>query len=149
MKHLPTILFAILASTFAANVAACQTAPPSVRDSDAIFLGYETGERWPDSEAEYTGGRNASTVGNARGYPLFILRVVQTDRLKGNAPQTVEAISPCALPVEAGEKVSVSHRKGQYRVYPADLPGYKEAVREALRDDRQLVVQADQTVPSG
>lgn len=130
------ILVVILSSSFAANVLACQPAPPSVRSSDAIFVGYVTGERWPDLEAEYSGGTNASTLGNARGYPLLLLRVVQTERLKGNAPHIVEAISPCALPVEAGERVFVSHIDGEYRVYPADIPGYEKAVREALRDNR-------------
>ena len=136
MNHLPTILLVVFSFAFTANVAACQPAPPSVRNSDAIFVGYVTGERWPDLEAEYSGGMKASTVGNARGYPLLMLRVVQTERLKGDAPQIVEAISPCALPIEAGERVLVSHLDGEYRIYPADMPGYEQAVREALRDNR-------------
>lgn len=136
MKHLPTILVALFLSSSAANVAACEPAPPSARGSDAIFVGYVTGERWPDLEAEYAGGAKASTIGNARGYPMLLLRVVQTERLKGNAPHIVEAVSPCALPIKAGERVVVSHSSGGYGVYPAAMVGGEQAIRKALRKNR-------------
>jgi hypothetical protein len=134
MSRLFAVGVASCACCFAAGSAACEPGPPDVQSAEAIFVGYVTGERWPDLEAQYAGGAKASAVGTARGYPLLILRVVQTESLAGASPQIVEAVSPCALPINAGERVVVWRNDGKYSAYPAALAGGEKAVRRALRE---------------
>lgn len=132
MKHL--IGIAICIALFSAHADACSSAPPNVKDASSLFLGYATGLRQPDLEAEYLGGESANVTGMARGYPLLLVRVAQTESLKGRAPKIVEATSPCALPIVIGDKVLVAQLQGEFVAYPADFLDSVEAVREALRD---------------
>jgi hypothetical protein len=133
MKQMFNIVMALCAASLPPQAMACEPGPPDVQAADALFVGYVTGERWPDMENEYLRGANASKVGNARGYPMLLLRIAQTESLKGHAPDVVEAISPCALPIQAGERVLVEHSKGEYRVYPSNLFGSEQAARNVLR----------------
>lgn len=129
-----SVIVVVFLSLSSLQVKACQPGSPNVGRADALFIGYVTGERWPDMEAEYLGGKSASDVGNARGYPLLVARVVQTELLKGNAPGVVEATSLCALPLRAGERVIVEYSNGSYYVWPAELfAGGEKSIREALR----------------
>ena len=133
MKTIAAI-FVLCVSVLPAAGTACEPGPPNVKISDAIFIGYVTGERWPDLEAEYAGGKKASDVGNARGYPMLVVRVLQTEPLKGRAPKVVEATSPCGLPFQPGDRVVVNHINEEYRVYPAQFTDGENAVRETLRN---------------
>ncbi|WP_139202465.1 hypothetical protein [Frateuria terrea] len=124
--------FAISALCLTPKAIGCIPFPPSVEKSDAIFLGYVTGERWPDLEEKYNPIAKTGLTTEALGYPVLLFRVVQTEQLKGTAPRVVEAISPCALPIRAGERVVVSHDGEKYWAYPADAPDGEQKIRKAL-----------------
>jgi len=65
----------------------------------------------------------------------LIVRVAVKGVVKGNAPNSLEATSPCALPVKDGETVVVFNIDGQSLVYPTEV--YEQDIQSALHGARQ------------
>jgi len=75
-------------------------------------------------------------VGSHWEKPASLLVSVAVDEvLKGNAPNTLNATSPCALPVKNGEAVVVINGEGGSLVYPMEI--YEKDLRSVLNDVHQ------------
>lgn len=117
MNRIITFFLAISVLCWGQQARGCIPIPPNVEGASAIFVGYVTGERWPDIEAKYAQTGQAGPTASEFGYPVILLRVVRTEQLKGMCPRVVEAVSPCALPIRADERVVAWHSAGIYWVY--------------------------------
>ena len=98
---------------------ACIVVPPSksfARTSTAVFIGNATSSH-----------RRADT-----SYLMVSVKV--TEILKGSPPDSLEAISPCDLPINEGERVVVLKSITQFLVYPAET--YERIVRAGVRGGR-------------
>jgi len=112
-----TIIFLALPS----YVLACSPANPSesmARESKGLFIGTAISTRWSDER------------------PQLTVRVKVTEVIRGKASGEIFAISPCALPINEGERVVVvQYEDGKYDynqfVYPADMA--EKIFRAALR----------------
>jgi hypothetical protein len=85
---------------------ACTPATPSashIARSSIVAYGIAVSDHWDQSS---TSLRVGVDVKHAR---------------KGNAPSSVEALSPCALPIKIGETVVVFMIGDDWVVYPADM----------------------------
>jgi hypothetical protein len=102
-------------------VLACSPASPNesmARESKGLFVGTAISSRWSDER------------------PHLKVRVKVTEVLRGKASGEIFAISPCALPINDGERVVVvQYTDGKYEynqvVYPADMG--EKAFRAGLR----------------
>jgi hypothetical protein len=65
----------------------------------------------------------------------LLVRVAVDEVLKGNAPNALDATSPCALPVKNGEAVVVINSEGRSLAYPMEI--YGKDLGSALSDVRR------------
>ena len=118
-----TLLLAltIVALALPSYVLACSPAYPDesmARESKGLFVGTAISSRWSDER------------------PHLKVRVKVTEVLRGKTSGETSAISPCALPINDGERVVVvQYEDGKYDynqfVYPADMA--EKVFRAALR----------------
>ena len=66
-------------------------------------------------------------------FDLFVY-VTPSETLKGRAEKSVRAQSPCAAPIDLGQRVVVAAWRGKFYVYPAKE--YEGRFREAFRYGR-------------
>jgi hypothetical protein len=60
----------------------------------------------------------------------LLVHVAVEGVIKGSAPNTLDAASPCALPVKDGEIVIVFNNDAQSQAYPTEI--YEQDLRSAL-----------------
>ena len=68
------------------------------------------------------------------GMPEMLVKIERLEILSGRTPATVSAVSPCALPLQLGERVVVATFAGRRYVYPADM--YEESFKQVHRRER-------------
>jgi hypothetical protein len=77
----------------------------------------------------------ASTNSRSLAMPELIAKVNVSDRMLGNDPGTVDAVLPCVLPLQAGERVIVATLRGRRVAFPADM--YEEVFRSVYGQGRR------------
>lgn len=107
----PLLALTIVALALPSYVSACSPNYPNesmARESKGLFVGTAISSRWSDKR------------------PHLKVRIKVTEVLRGRASGEILAISPCALPINDGERVVVvQYEDGKYDydqvVYPADM----------------------------
>ena len=110
----------VLALAAPARTLACTPVLPTesmFQDAAIVLIGKAVSSRW---------------VPGARDNLLVSVKTIET--LRGTVTDTLEAASPCALPIDDGERVVVVSGVERLFVYPADM--YESAARAGVRGGR-------------
>lgn len=113
------LLLAITLSGTSLASAACTPFEPSVpyaQRASFAAVGRALSNHWINSRGELR------------------VRVAVDQVLVGHAPSNTEGVSPCAFPINDGERVIVAQIYGELVVYPADM--YERSFRQAFGKGR-------------
>ena len=69
----------------------------------------------------------SSTNSRSLAAPELLVKVKKIETLQGTAPATVTAVSPCHLPLRAGDRVVVATYAGRRVAFPAEM--YEDSYR--------------------
>lgn len=97
---------------------ACTPFAPSVayaRQASFAAVGRAISNRWDSSRGD------------------LVVRVAVDQILVGHAPNNPVGVSPCAVPINDGERVVLAEIDGELVVYPADM--YARSFRQAFGKD--------------
>ena len=132
MKYLRKPALLVLALIVPSQVLACIPAFPSeqlAREGRNVVIG-EVENTYPSERpVGATVAGLSSTNSRSLASPELLVKVKGIEVLTGMAPRVITAVSPCALPLQPGERVVVATYNGRRIVYPADM--YEESFRAA------------------
>ena len=130
MRSLRRSSFLLLIAMSAGEAFACMPAFPDeelARAGHNVLIGTVESTSFVQRPPKAAVVGLSSTNNRSLAKPEMLVRVTLIELLQGKAPATVTAVSPCALPLPAGERVVVATYRGRRVAYPAGM--YEEAFR--------------------
>ena len=131
MTILRTSIF-LLAAMTTGQVFACMPAFPSeelAREGRNILVGTVESYSFVARPKGASIPALSSTNSRSIAAPELLVKVKRIEMLEGEAPPVVTAVSPCHLPLHAGDRVVVAAYSGRRVAFPADM--YEDSYRDA------------------
>ena len=130
MIFLRTASFILLAMA-AGQVTACMPAFPSeelAREGQNVLIGTVLSISFVPRPKGASVPALSSSNSLSLAAPELLVKVKKIKLLHGRVPSTVTAVSPCALPLQVGERVIVATYAGRRVAFPADM--YEDSFRK-------------------
>ena len=124
MKRLPFACWVLLGVAFVSEAFACTVAPADdefARSGRNVIIGTVVSTKFAARPSNASVGAIASTSTHQLGDFELLVKVKVRETLHGTAPSVVTAVSPCALPLQGGERVVVATYSGRRNVFPASM----------------------------
>jgi hypothetical protein len=115
-------------------VLACMPAFPSTelaQEGRNILIGTVESHRSVERPEGAAAPALFSTNSRSLAAPELLVTVKRVEVLRGTAPDTVTAVSPCHLPLRAGDRVVVATYAGRRVAFPAEM--YEDSYRAVWR----------------
>lgn len=134
--RLSQTLFAVAALLYGGSSHACMPVFPDEEYADEgrnVVIG-TVEETYSKARPAGAGIPLTSTNSYSQRAPELLVKVQVTETLRGEAPANVTAVSPCRLPLRAGDRVVVATYYGRRIAHPADM--YEDSFRASVANDR-------------